>query len=162
MVKTEMYPIARLVPADELDKRIRPLEKDVRVLKRLYFIRYRYEGDSVEEAAGKVCVTKMVGYEWQELWNKEGVEGLIPRFAGGRPSKLSEEQKKTLKTDFKERDDWTTAEIREFIREEFDVEYTPKQIRVILKGFKKKYGKPYPQDYRCPEDAEEQLKNYVR
>jgi len=37
MVKTEMYPIARLVPVEDLDKRIRSLEKDVRVLKRFVF-----------------------------------------------------------------------------------------------------------------------------
>jgi len=105
----------------------------------LYFVRYRYNGDSVEEAAGKVGVTKMVGYEWQERWNEQGVEGLVPRFGGGRPSKLSEDQKSTLKTYLRERDDWTTIEVREFILEEFGVEYTPKQIRVILKGFKMKH-----------------------
>jgi putative transposase len=158
MVKTEMYSIVRLVSVEELNQRIKSLEKDVRVLKRLYFIRYRYEGDSVEEAACKVGVTKMMGYEWQGRWNKEGADGLIPRFGGGRPSKLTDEQKRTLKTYLSERDDWTTGEIRELIREEFDVEYTLKQIRIILKGFKMKYGKPYPHDSRRPEDAEEQLK----
>ncbi len=55
----------------------------------------------------------------------------------------------------KERDDWATAEIREFVLEEFDVGYTLKQIRVILKGFKMKHGKPYPHDFRRPDDAEE-------
>lgn len=158
MVKTEMYPIVRLVPLEDLNKRIRSLEKDVRVLKRLYFVRYRYEGDSVEEASEKVGVTKMMGYEWQERWNRDGVEGLIPRFAGGRPSKLTDEQKKILRSYLDERDDWTTGEVRELIREEFGVEYTLKQVRVILKGFRMKHGKPYPQDYRRPEDAEEQLK----
>lgn len=158
MVKTEMYPIARLVPVEELDKRIRSLEKDVRVLKRLYFVRFRYDGDSVEEAASKVGVTKMMGYEWQERWNKEGADGLVPRFAGGRPSKLSDEQKRVLTSYLNERDDWTTSEVREFICEEFDVEYTPKQVRVILKSFRMKLGKPFQHDYRRPEDAEEQLK----
>jgi len=162
MVKTEMYPIVRLVPVEELDQRIRSLEKDVRVLKRLYFVRYRYLGDSVEEAACKVGVTKMMGYEWQERWNKEGAEGLIPRFAGGRPSKLTDEQKRTLRSYLNKRDDWTTGEIRELIRGEFGVEYTLKQIRVILKGFKMKFGKPYSHDYRRPEDAEEQLKKTRR
>ena len=50
MVKCEMYPIARLVPVEELDGRIRSFEKGVRVLKRLYFVRYRYDGDRLEEA----------------------------------------------------------------------------------------------------------------
>ncbi len=41
---------------EELDSRIKTLEKNTRVLKRLYFIRYRYDGDSVEEAAAKIVV----------------------------------------------------------------------------------------------------------
>jgi putative transposase len=153
-----MYPIARTVPVEELDKRIRSLEKDVRILKRLYFVRYRYEGDSVEEACRKVGVTKMMGYDWQKRWNEGGLEGLVPRFGGGRPSKLDEEQKRLLKEFLVERDDWTTGEIKEFILEEFDVEYTLKQVRVILRGFNMKFGKPYQRDHRRPLDAEEQLK----
>ena len=162
MVKTEMYPIVRLVPVEDLDKRIRSLEKDVRVLKRLYFVRYRYDGLSVEEAAKKVGVTKMVGYQWQERWNKMGVEGLVPRFAGGRPSKLDEGQKKVLKEFLEERDDWTTGEIKDLIMDEFGVEYTLKQVRVILRGFEMKFGKPYQHDHRRPMDAEEQLKKTRR
>jgi len=158
MVKTEMYPIAMLLPVEELDRRIRSLEKDARVLKRLYFVRYRYDGLSVEEAAKRVGVTRMVGYEWQRRWNQDGVEGLVPRFAGGRPSKLGEEQKKELKSFLAGRDDWTTVEVRDLILEEFGVEYTLKQVRVILKGFGMKHGKPYQQDHRRPVDAEEQLK----
>jgi putative transposase len=159
MVKTEMYPIVRLVPVEELDRRIRSLEKDTRVLKRLYFVRYRYDGDSVEEASKKVGVTKMVGYQWQQRWNQDGVEGLVPRFAGGRPSKLDEEQKKALRACLEERDDWTTGEVKDLIIKEFGVEYTPKQVRVILRGFKMKLGKPHSRDVNKPEDAEGQLKN---
>lgn len=58
--------------AEELDKRIKTLEKDVKVLNRLQFIRNRYLGDSVELAASKSGVTKRVGYIWQERWNEEG------------------------------------------------------------------------------------------
>lgn len=31
-------------------------------------------GNRVEEAARKVCVAKMVGYEWEKRWNRQGVE----------------------------------------------------------------------------------------
>ncbi|MEM3859072.1 MAG: hypothetical protein QW478_06655 [Candidatus Micrarchaeaceae archaeon] len=50
--------------AEELEQRIKTLKKDTRIFKRLYFIRYRYEGDSVETAAEKVGVYKMVAYQW--------------------------------------------------------------------------------------------------
>jgi len=158
MVKTEMYPIEKKMSMDELNKRIKSLEKNVKVLKRLYFVRYRYSGDSVEVASRKVGVTKMIGYTWQQRWNKEGYVGLIPRYGGGRPSKLTEEQKNELKLLLKERDDWNTNEVRNLINEKFDVKYSLKQVRIILRKFGMKYGKPYPHDYRRPDNAEELLK----
>ncbi|MCL5731279.1 MAG: IS630 family transposase, partial [Candidatus Thermoplasmatota archaeon] len=51
MGRREIIPVQRKMSAEELEKRIKTLEKDTRVLKRLYFIRYRYQGDSVETAA---------------------------------------------------------------------------------------------------------------
>jgi len=45
--------INRKMSEEKLDKRIKNLEKDVKVLNRLHFIRNRYPGDSVELAASK-------------------------------------------------------------------------------------------------------------
>jgi len=56
------------------------------------------------------------------------------------------------------RDDWTTEEIRKLILKEFKVEYTLKQIRIILRKFGLNFSKPFQHDYRRPEDAEEILK----
>jgi len=158
MVKTEMYPIKKIMSIEELDKRIKSLEKDVKVLNRLHFVKNRYLGDSVDAASQKVGVTKMVGYAWQERWNKNGYAGLIPKYAGGRPSKLTEEQKNEVKMLLKERNDWTTDEIKNIIKNKFAVQYTLKQVRVILRNFGMKYGKPYSHDYRRPKDAEGILK----
>ena len=52
MGRRRIYEVAKRIPVEELDKRIKRLEKDTRVLKRLYFIRYLYRGMSVEEVAG--------------------------------------------------------------------------------------------------------------
>jgi len=56
--------VVKYLPAEELDEKIKKLEKDTRVLQRLYFIRLLYRGMSVEEAAGLVGVTKTAGYAW--------------------------------------------------------------------------------------------------
>jgi putative transposase len=65
------------MPEEELNKRIKTLEHNTRVLKRLYFIKHRYNGISVEEACDLVGVKKTVGYIWQDRWNEEGYKGLI-------------------------------------------------------------------------------------
>jgi Transposase and inactivated derivatives len=58
----------------------------------------------------------------------------------------------------KGRDDWTTNEVRDLIKERFDVSYTLKQVRVILRSFGFRYGKPYPHEHRRPKNAEDILK----
>jgi putative transposase len=158
MGRKRVYEVVKHVPAEELDKRIKKLEKDTRVLKRLYFIRYLYRGMSVEEAADLVGVTKATGYAWLKRWNSRSYEGLIPEFGGGRPSRLTEEQKEKLKEMLREKDSWTTREVQELIEEEFGVSYSSWQVRRILKSFGMKCAKPYQKDYRKPDNAEETLK----
>jgi len=63
-----------------------------------------------------------------------------------------------LKEILNTRDDWTTEEIRKLISKEYKVEYSLKQIRIILKKFEMNLAKPFQHDYRRPEDAEEILK----
>ncbi len=70
---------------------------------------------------------------WLERWNENGYDGIIPSFAGGRPSKLTDEEKIELKEILKERDDWKTKEIRKLICDKFNVEYSLKQVGIILK-----------------------------
>jgi len=158
MGRKRVYEVAKHMSAEELDRRIKKLEKDTRVLKRLYFIRYLYRGMSVEEASELVGVTKATGYTWLKKWNSKGYEGLVPNFGGGRPAKLSEEQKEELKEMLKERDSWTTKEVQELIEAEFGVKYSSWQVRRILRSFGMKYAKPYQKDYRKPENADETLK----
>ena len=96
MSRREEIPIQRLMNIEELNRKIKSVEKDVKILKRLYFIKFRYSEDSVEKASEKVGVTKRIGYIWQNRWNEKGYDGIIPRYAGGRPSKISDQQKSEL------------------------------------------------------------------
>src|SRR5664280_305575 len=158
MAKWDRIGIKRKMPVEELDRRIKKLEFDVKVLNRLHFIRNRYLGDSVELAASKSGVTKRVGYIWQDRWNEEGYEGLIPKYGGGRPAQISDEEKIELKEILAKRDDWSTKEIKQLIKDEFAIEFSEKHVRTILRSIGLKFARPYPKDYRRPLDAEEQLK----
>ena len=83
---------------------------------------------------------------------------MIPKYSGERPSKLLDEQKVQLKEILKERDDWTTKEIKDLILKEFVVEYSLMQIHRILKKFGMKFEKHYHHYYRKPFNAEDTLK----
>ena len=158
MGRKETIQVQRKMSAEDLEQRIKTLEKDTRVLKRLYFIRYRYEGDPVETAAKKVGVYKMVAYQWQDRWNEDGYDGLVPRFAGGKPAKLSREKIERLRSILEERDDWTTEEVQDLIEKRFGIRFTRKHVRTILRKLGMKYAKPYQHDHRRPKDAEDDLK----
>ncbi|MBM4241243.1 MAG: hypothetical protein FJ150_06230 [Euryarchaeota archaeon] len=51
----------------------------------------------------------------------------MPKYGGGRPSKLTSEQKEDLKRILTERDDWTNSEIKDLIQNKFGVEYSLKR-----------------------------------
>ena len=157
MAKKEMYPIERKMDEDDLNRLIKSLERSTKMLKRLLFVKYRYDGDSVEEAAKRIDITKMIGYIWQGRWNQNGYRGLIPRYAGKGPSKMSEEQRSLLKDRLKD-GQYTTAHVRDIIRNEFGIEYTMKQVWIILKKMGMRHAKPYHHDKRRPKDAEDALK----
>jgi putative transposase len=72
--------------------------------------------------------------------------------------KLSSEEFDQLKDLLSQKMTWTTEEVRTLIHQEFGVEYTLKQIRIILKKLNMAYGKPFTLDYRRPDDAESLLK----
>ena len=54
MAKKEMYPIERKMTEDDLNRLIKSLERSTKMLKRLLFVKYRYDGNSVEEAAKRI------------------------------------------------------------------------------------------------------------
>lgn len=157
MVGKKQIPTDQKVTLDEINSLIKH-ENNSRVLKSLYFIKFRLSGDSVEEATTKVGVTKKTGYYWQEKWNKGDYTALTPNFGGGRKSKLTDEQIKELRALLENKVYWTTREVMELIKEKYGIEYSQKQIGVILHSFNMYHSKPYTFDYRRPENAEEILK----
>ena len=89
--------LIRHITLDDLNKTIKTEEKSVRVLERLYFIKFLYKGDKIKEACDKVNITEPTGYSWLDSWNKKGYSGLVPNFSGGPKPKLREVEREKLK-----------------------------------------------------------------
>lgn len=158
MANIEHIQIEKHMTFKELTKRIKRLEKDTMVLQRLFFIKHRYEGKSIEVASDLLGISRSTGYHWQERWNEEGYDGLIPKFAGGRPSKLSDREKIELKEILESGDNWTTKDVQILISKKFGADFSAKHVRDILKGYGMHHAKPYQFDYRKPNNAVEILK----
>ncbi|MFH2111167.1 MAG: IS630 family transposase [Candidatus Bathyarchaeota archaeon] len=142
---------------EELESLIKN-EKNKRLAERLIFIRSLYAGEDVETAIKKLGRCRATGFWWLRRWNNHGLEGLKPGFGGGRPSKLSSAEREELKQKLQSRSYWTTKEALQLIRDEFGKDYHPVSVSRILRSLGMRFGKPYPRDYRRPDDAEAKLK----
>jgi transposase len=133
-------------------------EKSKRFAERLIFIRNLYAGEEVEEAIQKLGHCRATGYLWLNRWNANGPAGLKPTFGGGRPSKLTSAQKEELKQRLQAESYWTTKDVQKLIKDQFDRDYHVSNVIRILRSLGMRYAKPYPRDYRRPDDAEAKLK----
>jgi putative transposase len=143
---------------DELNRKIKKEEKSVRVLERLYFIRFIYKGDTIKESCDAVNITEPTGYAWLESWNNKGYDSLLPKFSGGPKPKLGDAERQELKQMLNEKEAWTLREVRTLIKDKFDVEYSEMQVWRILTKWNMHHAKPYVLDKRRPDDAESILK----
>ncbi|MCX8163877.1 MAG: winged helix-turn-helix domain-containing protein, partial [Aquificaceae bacterium] len=66
-------------------------------------------------------------------------------------------QKEQLLKLLKERDYWTTTQVKQLIKERFNIEYSDVHIRRTLRAFGLLYIKPCPIDYRKPQNTKEDL-----
>ncbi len=158
MPRRKRYTVKKHITKEHLQKMIKQKEKEALVLKRLYFIRLLYDGLSVEDASDKIGIVKATGYDWLKRWNKGKFKKLCPRFGGGRPPKLTINQKIKLKDLLLKQETWTTKNVKNLIEDHFNVSYSEKQVMRILREMGMHYGKPFPKDYRRPLDAENILK----
>lgn len=145
---------------EDIDGMIKECKVSQRLYQRLIFLRTVKQGFTIIDASKLVNVARQTGAEWLKRYNKDGFEGLMPKFSGGRPSYLTDEQKKELKeTIIAEGASYTIEEVRELIKEKYNVEYTYKQVWVIVrKKFGLSYTKPFPLADDKPENGREDLK----
>lgn len=143
-------------------ERLLKQEKKLKVRDRLrgiLLLKKNYKHSEVAEIMG---VTERALYNWKRRYNQSGYEGLKTKSIPGRNTILNREDMKKLKELLRMRDYWTSKEVRELIKNEFDIEFTPRHIPRILRKLGMKYQKPYVNDYRRPEDAEDILKKDLR
>jgi putative transposase len=129
---SEKYRVKQSISLEKLDWLIK-IERNTKVQQKLYFIRFRYLGDSIEEATSRLGVTKRTGYYWQNRWNENGYEGLLHKSGAGRPSYLSYEEILKLKTILKSKDFWAVIEVKDLVKHEFNIDYCLNSIGKLLK-----------------------------
>ena len=67
MTRKYVTKVQKWIPKQELVERIWDKKVEARILRRLLFIKYLYEGDSVPKSAKKVEVSLPTAHPWREL-----------------------------------------------------------------------------------------------
>jgi transposase len=119
-------------------------EKNPFVLKILYFLYDLYYGMTVSEASKKHKITNETGYKYAKIWRNEGIEGLIPNYSDGRPSKMTENQEIIVKNKIKQGKIHSTDELINFILENFEIDYSQSWAYELFKELSLKDGIKYP------------------
>ena len=132
MVRPKNKKLNKHLNKKQLNKKIRELEEDTKVLNKLYFIRHLYNGKSMKEATDLEKISILTAYDWLNRWNENRIEGLRTRPRSGRPGRLSLEDKEILDAKFLETEFLTTEKAHQIIKETFGLDFTLKHVRTIL------------------------------
>lgn len=152
----------------DADKEIKYLEKlvkkekDLEVKDRLRAVLLLKKNFKQCEVAKILGITERTVYNWKTRYNQNKYEGLKTKLRPGRDTFLNDVDMKKLKEMLEKREYWATKEVRELIQNEFGKEFTLRHIPRLLRKLGMMYQKPYVNDYRRPEDAEEILKKDYR
>ncbi len=113
------------------------------------FIRYRYNLNAGESMGQNQLETVSSVENGEE-------KKIIVRTYMGRPSKLHENQMSALRISIENKKVCTVHEIQEYIREEFNVTYSSKEVREILRKFNLTYY-PLLRKYTYPSYYNEKI-----
>ena len=95
---------------------------------------------------------------WAKACEKNGLDGLIPNFSGGKPSKLSEENKVQFKQILIECENLTMTDAQRILKDDFGIKFSLPHVCNIVRQLGFNYGKPRPKFREAPENGEEILK----
>ena len=117
---------------DLIDAKLKE-ERDPKVRDRLRMILLPKEGYKPKEVATIMRTTERTVHTWKKRYGEEGCEGLRTRDNPGRKKRLSEGDIEPLEGLLKQKDYWTTREVRDLIKSEFEVEFTVRHVTRILR-----------------------------
>ena len=103
-----------------------------RIYERLYAMNLLVEGYSYDMVAHKMNKSYQTIHRWAKICESEGIEGLKPNYKGGRPDKISKEDLHKLDQIIKQQDEITIDQVHDLILNEFNVDYSMKQVWEIL------------------------------
>lgn len=142
----------------DVQKEIKKLENDTRVLNKLYVILDILHDTTIPSIMEKHGISQGTVYNWARQFNENGVDGLSRKKGSKGQSKLTDKEFEVLDLIIQDNQLKTAKEVHETILNLFHVNYSIRQIERIMKKLGYSYTKPYKIYHKMPENAKEELK----
>lgn len=108
-------------------------EKDVKIYRKLNFLKLKAEGYSTKKAYKLANLKKSIAYLTLDQWNEGGYNALLRKSGGGRNIKLNENQLKELRINIESKNLNSYEEVQKFIKNKWNKEYTIAGVKNLLK-----------------------------
>ncbi|MBU0756888.1 MAG: winged helix-turn-helix domain-containing protein [Nanoarchaeota archaeon] len=146
------------------------VEKDVKVRERLQLLWYLCQGYNQREVANMLSISNGIVSFWKTRFEQEEFTGLQDKKGRGRKAALSEDQLSMLGSALNEGilldDDYhkgfNTKDVRGFIYEEFEHQYTPRHCRGLLKKIGCSMQVPRPRNKSRNQAAVDEFKRKLK
>ena len=119
------------LPEERIDELLREVD-DKRKYERVGFLKNLYQGDTIGEAADRVGRSEATGDRWADAWNADGVAGLEPAFGGGRPPKLSDEERERVESLLERRGPLAAGDVQQLLEAAFGVTYSTRHVARVF------------------------------
>ena len=110
-------------------------EKNVKVYKKLSYIRFRTMGYSKLESFELANIKRSTGYHIEDIWEEKGYMGLLHKknkSGSGRKSKLNNKQLKELSKILSSEERLTIHDVMKIIKDKWDINYTYAGAKTLL------------------------------
>ncbi|WP_394740068.1 helix-turn-helix domain-containing protein [Natronococcus roseus] len=127
---TRRFKLVEHLSTREFDQAIDTTQKmdETCLVRRLCFVKSLYNGRTQQQAREAVGVSQPTSSRWARAWSDGGIEGLRPRFGGGRPPRLTPVQWDEFCELLEDGQPWTPQEIRTLIEDRYGVAYHPTHL----------------------------------
>jgi len=144
---------------------------DGKAVKRLVAAREYLEGNSPAQISAKYGWPEQTIYSWLDRLEERGLDdGVTDESPPGRPSALSDEQRERFQDAVQNPPEdvgidapaWSTALAQEYLREEFDLEFTRRHVRRLLHDAGLSWQTPRPQPPTADEDERAEFREDIK
>ena len=131
-------------------------EQNAKAKIRLLCAIHRKQGESTDSIMSISNLSKSTVHDILHRFVERSLGGKDAIKQDGRPPKLTVKQRRKLLyildqgPPYNQSGLWTTKEVRELIRKEFDVNYTPVHVWELLQAAGFSIQKPRPRNYKAP------------